>query len=81
MSNTDTPGRLQSDASDSLETVPDAVPTVFTEPPIEEQLLWHTLWPELPSGNLDTELDWGDNLDSGWNCTKNPVLHVDLALD
>ncbi|CAL9157069.1 elongator complex protein 2-like [Musa acuminata AAA Group] len=44
--NTDTPSRLQSDASNSLETVPDAVPTVFTEPPVEEQLSWHTLWPE-----------------------------------
>ncbi|KAH6802078.1 elongator protein 2 [Perilla frutescens var. frutescens] len=31
---------------DTLETIPEAVPTVFTEPPIEEQLSWHTLWPE-----------------------------------
>ncbi|KAF6137363.1 hypothetical protein GIB67_036400 [Kingdonia uniflora] len=29
-----------------LETIPDAVPTVLTEAPIEEQLAWHTLWPE-----------------------------------
>lgn len=34
------------DVVDSLETIPDAVPTVFTEPPVEEQLAWHTLWPE-----------------------------------
>ncbi|XP_072979268.1 elongator complex protein 2 [Typha angustifolia] len=37
---------LCNNASDSLETIPDAVPTVFTEPPVEEQLAWHTLWPE-----------------------------------
>ncbi|KAI3516715.1 hypothetical protein L1887_15692 [Cichorium endivia] len=29
-----------------LETVPDAIPSVLTESPIEEQLAWHTLWPE-----------------------------------
>ena len=34
------------DVADSLETIPDAVPIVLTEPPIEEQLAWHTLWPE-----------------------------------
>ncbi|KAL6573806.1 hypothetical protein OROHE_002265 [Orobanche hederae] len=31
---------------DTLETIPGAVPTVLTEPPIEEQLSWHTLWSE-----------------------------------
>ncbi|PKA47190.1 Elongator complex protein 2 [Apostasia shenzhenica] len=31
---------------DPLETIPDAVPIVLTQPPIEEQLAWHTLWPE-----------------------------------
>lgn len=31
---------------DTLESIPDAVPSVLTEPPIEEQLSWHTLWPE-----------------------------------
>ncbi|KAM0953126.1 putative transcription factor WD40-like family [Dioscorea sansibarensis] len=37
---------LHKDEEDSLETVPDAVPVVLTEPPVEEQLARHTLWPE-----------------------------------
>ncbi|KAK9277734.1 hypothetical protein L1049_007281 [Liquidambar formosana] len=42
----DTPDRTGNDGLDTLETIPDAVPVVLTEPPIEEQLAWHTLWPE-----------------------------------
>ncbi|KAK9118606.1 hypothetical protein Scep_016699 [Stephania cephalantha] len=42
----ETPEKLGSDAMDSLETIPDAVPMVLTELPIEGQLAWHTLWPE-----------------------------------
>ncbi|KAJ0987588.1 hypothetical protein J5N97_005944 [Dioscorea zingiberensis] len=37
---------VHKDETDSLETIPDAVPVVLTEPPLEEQLAWHTLWPE-----------------------------------
>ncbi|KAF8407254.1 hypothetical protein HHK36_006381 [Tetracentron sinense] len=40
------PERNGTDGLDTLETIPDAVPIVLTEPPIEEQLVWHTLWPE-----------------------------------
>ncbi|CAH9062156.1 unnamed protein product [Cuscuta epithymum] len=35
-----------SEGIDTMETVPEAVPIVLTEPPIEDQLSWHTLWPE-----------------------------------
>ncbi|CAH9108913.1 unnamed protein product [Cuscuta europaea] len=35
-----------SEGIDTVETVPEAVPIVLTEPPIEDQLSWHTLWPE-----------------------------------
>ncbi|KAI3453067.1 hypothetical protein Pfo_009730 [Paulownia fortunei] len=38
--------RNNSEGIDTLETIPEAVPVVLTEPPIEEQLAWHTLWPE-----------------------------------
>lgn len=41
-----TPEGSSGDGFDTLETIPDAVPVVLTEPPIEEQLAWHTLWPE-----------------------------------
>lgn len=40
------PEKTGTDGLDSLETIPDAVPVVLTKPPIEEQLAWHTLWPE-----------------------------------
>lgn len=32
--------------ADGMETFPDAVPIVLTEPPPEENLAWNTLWPE-----------------------------------
>ncbi|KAM7467519.1 hypothetical protein LguiB_015081 [Lonicera macranthoides] len=42
----ETPDRNGNEGIDTFETVPDAIPVVFTEPPIEEQLAFHTLWPE-----------------------------------
>eukprot|EP00262_Sarcandra_glabra_P002511 TRINITY_DN1286_c4_g2_i1.p1 TRINITY_DN1286_c4_g2~~TRINITY_DN1286_c4_g2_i1.p1 ORF type:complete len:837 (-),score=127.72 TRINITY_DN1286_c4_g2_i1:122-2632(-) len=38
--------RKSHDVSETLEIIPDAVPVVLTEPPVEEQLAWHALWPE-----------------------------------
>lgn len=40
------PDRNGGEAGDTLETIPDAVPVTLTEPPIEEKIAWHTLWPE-----------------------------------
>lgn len=40
------PEKSCNDSMDNIEAIPDAVPSVFTEPPIEEQLSFHTLWPE-----------------------------------
>lgn len=38
--------RNGNDGMDTMESIPDAVPVVSTEPPIEDILSWHTLWPE-----------------------------------
>ncbi|KAL3830857.1 hypothetical protein ACJIZ3_019659 [Penstemon smallii] len=38
--------RNNNEGLDTFETIPEAVPVELTEPPIEEQLSWHTLWPE-----------------------------------
>ncbi|XP_073049967.1 elongator complex protein 2 [Primulina eburnea] len=42
----DSTERNRTEDIDTLETIPEAVPMELTEPPIEEQLAWHTLWPE-----------------------------------
>ncbi|KAI3965497.1 hypothetical protein MKW92_019487, partial [Papaver armeniacum] len=46
------PEKPCNDSMDNIEAIPDAVPSVFTEPPIEEQLSFHTLWPESHSHKL-----------------------------
>ncbi|KAL0372653.1 UNVERIFIED_CONTAM: Elongator complex protein 2 [Sesamum calycinum] len=38
--------RNNNEGIDTLETIPEAMPVELTKPPIEEQLAWHTLWPE-----------------------------------
>lgn len=42
----ESPSSISTDCPDSIERIPDAVPTVFTEHPVEDQLGWNTLWPE-----------------------------------
>jgi elongator complex protein 2 len=42
----DTVDKNVNEGLETFETVPDAIPVVFTEPPIEDQLAFHTLWPE-----------------------------------
>ncbi|KAL4574487.1 hypothetical protein LXL04_021319 [Taraxacum kok-saghyz] len=37
---------ISNEGFETMETIPDAIPSVLTESPIEEQLAWHTLWPE-----------------------------------
>ena len=37
---------VENDGLDTLESVPNVVPVVLTEPLIEDQLAWHTLWLE-----------------------------------
>ncbi|PIN23701.1 RNA polymerase II elongator complex, subunit ELP2, WD repeat superfamily [Handroanthus impetiginosus] len=45
-SSTESKEKSNIEGIDTLETIPEAVPVELTEPPIEEQLGWHTLWPE-----------------------------------
>ncbi|KAF5751893.1 putative nucleotide binding protein [Tripterygium wilfordii] len=42
----ESPDRNGNVGMDTIESIPDAVPVVLTEPPIEDILSWHTLWPE-----------------------------------
>ncbi|KAM7274907.1 hypothetical protein ACFE04_016773 [Oxalis oulophora] len=45
-SSNEAPEIEENEGFDTLETIPTAIPVEFIEVPIEDQLAWHTLWPE-----------------------------------